>query len=325
MKRVSVILTVILIGLFLGGLWWKFSLTPANSKDNRPKPFVINKGDGIREIALKLHDQGLIRDQIAFFLLVKKLGLEKNIQAGSFQLSPSLTAQQLAQKLTVGTEDVWVTIPEGWRNEEISEYLEKNNFSWENQKATMGLRQMRILEEKLFPETYLVPKQATIDSIIELMNRTFEQKLDSKIRQQIESSGFTIDEIVTIASLIEREARTQGDRPIVASVIYNRLKSEMSLDIDASVQYAIGRTEKEGWWKKNLTIEDLKIKSPYNTYINPGLPPTPICNPGMSAINAALFPSQTDYYFYLSDKQGRMHYAKTLEEHNKNVAKFIEN
>ncbi|MDO8515080.1 MAG: endolytic transglycosylase MltG, partial [bacterium] len=152
------------------------------------------------------------------------------------------------------------------------------------------------------------------DGFLELMQENFTKKVTFPV---------TNDQLI-IASLVEREARMEIDRPIVASVIYNRLKNDMAIDIDATVQYAIGRTGTAGWWKKDLTIDDLKFKSPYNTYLNPGLPPTPICNPGLSSINAAVNPAKTDYLFYISDLSGKMYYAQTLSEHNRNINLYLD-
>lgn len=294
MKRIGTLfLVLLLLGAFFLA-WWKVTLSAVNSFDTQARPFVVARGDGVREIAKKLRDQGLIRDQVAFFLLVKRLGIEKNIQAGSYKLSPAMPVHTIAQKLTLGTEDVWITIPEGWRSEQILEYLGKIG-NWKQD------------EGKYFPDTYLIPKQMALEDIRQLMLKTFVQKV-----------GEVSSQTLILASLVEREARKEIDRPLVASVLKNRLEAGMALDVDATVQYALG------FWKKDLTTEDLKIKSPYNTYLNPGLPPGPICNPGLSSIKAAQNSAQTDYLYYLSDKTGTIHYARTLSEHNTNVAKYLQ-
>lgn len=294
MKKAFLVLGILIgLGVFVLG-WWNFSLSPLNSVDKNVKVFVVGKGDGIKEIAKKLHEQKIIRDQVAFFLMVRKEGLEKKIQAGSFKLSPAMTAFEIANKLTVGTEDMWVTIPEGWRSEQILQLLGQTG-DWTAD------------EGKYFPETYLVPKEISTEDFRQLLLKTFKEKVPSISKEQL-----------IVASLIEREGKNSTDRPLISSVIYNRLKIGMSLDIDATVQYALG------YWKKDLTMDDLKIKSPYNTYQNPGLPPAPICNPGLPAIEAAMNPARSDYLFYIHDKNGVAHFAKTLSEHNANVAKYLE-
>ncbi len=304
MKKAVITFIVLLALSSLGFTWWKVSLLPA-SQSPTTREFVIGKGDGVRETSRKLKEAGIIRDQIAFFLLVKKLNLETKIQAGSYKLSPGDTAEQIAQKLTRGTEDVWVTVPEGWRKEEIAEFLATKNITGDFNVQNEG---------RYFPDTYLVPKEITAEAFFRLMQENFDNKVKFPV---------TADQLI-VASMVEREARTEEDRPIVASVIFNRLKNDMALDIDATIQYAIGKTKDNGWWKKDLTIDDLRFKSPYNTYINPGLPPGPICNPGLSSIRAAVNPADTPYYFYISDKSGKMYYAKTLAEHNRNIALYLE-
>lgn len=307
MKRVTAVLVVLAAVLISFFVWWKVSLLPVNPQDTKLQAFIIAKGDGVREIAKKLRDQGLIRDQIAFFALVKwRLGIDKNIQAGSYRLTPSLSLYDLASKLTSGTEDLWITIPEGWRSEEILEYLKAQGFNVDD--ANWGPE-----EGKLFPDTYLIPKQMTISAVHDLLRQTFDTR----------TAGLTITpQTLILASIVEREARHADDRPLVASVLLNRLNIGMKLDVDATVQYVVGKSG--DWWPKQLSLADLKVKSLYNTYTNNGLPPAPISNPGLSAINAALHPAQTDYLYYLSDKAGTIHYARTLDEHNSNVAKYLQ-
>jgi len=144
------------------------------------------------------------------------------------------------------------------------------------------------------------------------------------VKEKIKQKGFTLDEVLSIASLVEREAKFPKDRPLVASVILNRLKEGMKLDIDATIQYALGyQPNDKSWWKKELTIEDLEINSSYNTYKNAGLPPSPIANPGLLAIIAVIDAPKTEYFYYISDKQGKNHFAKTIEEHNINISKYL--
>ena len=294
MKRLIVALGVCAILIAGVAIWWKTSLLPVNASNKQTQTFVVNSGDSVKEVAKNLKDKGLIKDQIAYFLLIR-LGFEKNPQAGTFNLAPSMSAKEIAAALTHGTEDVKITIPEGWRSEQILQLIGKQG-DW---KADEG---------KYFPETYFVPKQFNLEDFRQLMLKTFAQKTPANLTR----------EQLIVASMVEREAKEPQDRPLIASVIYNRLEAGMALDIDATIQYALG------FWKKDLTLEDLKIKSPYNTYVNSGLPPGPICNPGLSAIQAAVNPAKTDYLFYIHDESGTAHFAKTLEEHNANVAKYLQ-
>lgn len=292
MKSRLLVFVLVLIAVICGTFfWWKISLSPVSSDQNL-KTFVVEKGDGIKEVSVRLREENLIRNKIAFFIL-ERFFAKKSLQAGSFKLSPSMSAEEIANKLTLGTEDMWVTIPEGWRSEQILQLSGKTG-DWKKD------------EGKYFPETYLIPKDIALEDFRQLMLKTFSEKVPKITQEQL-----------IVASMVEREAKKDVDRPLVASVIYNRLEAGMALDIDATIQYALG------FWKKDLTPEDLKIKSPYNTYLNPGLPPGPICNPGLASIQAAISPAKTDYLFYLSDKNGVNHYAKTLREHNENVAKYL--
>ncbi|MEX2013250.1 MAG: endolytic transglycosylase MltG [Candidatus Levyibacteriota bacterium] len=318
MKRLIVLIAILFLLIAGGTAWWKLGTMPANSKDTTSQIFVIEKGEGMRSISSELKNKGLIRDPIVFFLLTKKEGLDTKVQAGTFRLNPSMSALEIAENLTHGTLDIWVTIPEGKRALEIADILEQNIPTYEDSwRAELASN-----EGYLFPDTYLIPREANINQIVTLMRNNFDAKFET-IRN---TSNRTPNEIVTIASLIEREARHAEDRPLVASVIINRLNIGMAINIDATVQYALGYQQNEkSWWKINLTFDDLRINSVYNTYTNPGLPPTPIANPGIAAIEAAINPAETDYLYYLSDSDGVNHYTKTLEQHNQNVERYINN
>jgi len=317
MKRFFIAFAVGIIIALVATLWWKNGTLPVNSKDSSQKIFVVRKGQGVREISYNLKQQGLIKDPIVFFIVTKRMGYDKKIEAGDFRLSPSMSTWDIANNLTHGTLDIWVTIPEGKRAEEVTEILKENvptfQDSWTQALATD--------EGYLFPDTYLIPKDATINLISTMMKDNFQQKFDSV--KSASTTNLTDQETIILASLVEREAKADIDRPMVASVIYNRIGIGMKLDIDATLQYALGyQVDEKRWWKKELTAQDKKINSPYNTYTNPGLPPGPISNPGLASIKAALNPAKTDYLFYISDVNGVNHYAKTMAEHNANIKKY---
>ncbi|MGH2639745.1 MAG: endolytic transglycosylase MltG [Rhabdochlamydiaceae bacterium] len=308
---------IILLILILGGIgaWWINGVSPANPGISKTQTFEVSKGEDVRQIANNLKAQGLIKDPIIFYLLVKQKGIGSKLQAGEFQVSPSMSAGKIADVLQLATDDVRITIPEGKRAEEIADML-KSHFpnyqsSWE-QKLVAN-------EGYLFPDTYSFNKDADIDTIIQTMKDNFEKKYagipDGK------RSKYTKEELVTIASMVEREARYPQDRPLIASVIYNRLDAGMPLQIDATIQYAIGNSS--NWWP-TLTDSGGNIAptSPYNTYTNTGLPPTPIANPGVAALTAAVNPEQTAYLFYITDPSGHNHYASTTEEHDANIKKY---
>lgn len=315
MKRIGVIFIVALLIIVGVSIWWQNGLAAVNTRDKSQQMFVVPQGAGIRAISNDLKEQGLIKDDVVFFLYVRKNGLDKKIQAGDFRLSPSMNASQIAKNLTTGTLDIWITIPEGKRAEEVAailrERLPNYDESW--------IARLKENEGYLFPDTYLVPKEADIDMIVPLLRNTF----DKRFAEVENNTNLTDEELVVLASLIEREAKHQEDRPLVSSVMHNRLAEGMPLQIDATVQYALGYdNDEKTWWKKGLTLEDLKYVSPYNTYANPGLPPSPIASPGIAVLKAAGDPADSDYLFYITDKNGVNRYGKTNEEHNSNIKKY---
>lgn len=315
MKKVITITLLFIVLAISTLLWWNNGINAVNPNDKTQKIFVVAKGQGVRDIAKSLKEEGFIKDPVVFFLVVKRLGLDGKIQAGDFRLSPSQTAEEIARELTHGTLDIWVTVPEGYRSGEIADVLEKNMPTYKPPWRNV----LNQHEGYLFPDTYLIPKDADAQLVVSLMKQNFEKKFETIAN----TAKLSKEEIVIIASLIEREAKFAQDRPLVASVILNRINIGMKLDIDATVQYALGYQGKEKrWWKRNLTKDDLAIDSPYNTYTHAGLPPTPIANPGLAALKAVISPTQTNYLYYVSDKTGHNHYAQTLEEHQANIKKY---
>lgn len=320
MKRFYAFFSLVFLSLIGGFLWWQNGTSAVNSKDKTTSIFVVEKGAGVREIANKLKAENLIKSPVVFFLLVKKEGLDSKIQAGDFRLSKSMTALEIAQNLTHGTLDIWVTIPEGKRAEEIADILQKSLPTYQDNWSDILVKN----EGYLFPDTYLFPKDTDITTIVSVMKNTFE----NKYQKLTTTKNHTKNEIVVIASLIEREAKHPEDRPLVASVLYNRLDIGMALQIDATVQYAIGTIKCSNkkapcnYWPKNLTKDDLSFPSLYNTYKQPGLPPAPISNPGLASLQASANPAKTNYLYYISDKNGINRYGKTLEEHHANIAKY---
>lgn len=309
MQRLTIVLTLFLIIAALGILWWKDSMSPVNSSNKEPIIFVVQKGIGLKEIANKLENEGLIKNRVAFFLYTRLGRFEKKIQAGSFRLYQSMTSEEIAQNLTHGTLDIWVTISEGKRAAEIAEILKEKiptyDISWANALASN--------EGYLFPDTYLIPKDAGIKMIINQMRENFNVKYASL---GTNNTNLTQEEIVILASLIEREAITDAEKPIIAGILLNRLNAAMPLQVDATIQYAKGN------WKP-VSIEEYKsVASNYNTYLFTGLPPGPISNPGIVALRAVAEPFDTDYLYYLHDKDRKIRYAKTLSEHNANIENF---
>lgn len=320
MKKVLLALAFVL-GI-IGALYivYREGVLPVDKNDTSDRIVVVRRGETVNSIANSLYSQKLIRNRVVFFLVVKQLGIEKRIQAGDFNLTPSMSAFDIATALTKGSIDVWVTIPEGLRKEEVAEIFAKDlsAFSVSNFLSEAE-------EGYLFPDTYLIPKGADSDMVIDILTKTFEQKYTPEMALRARRLGLTDREVVTLASLIEREALFEIDRQPVASVLLRRLKESMRLQIDATVQYAIGYSKEEKtWWKKGLTVDDLRFNSSYNTYVSDGIPPGPICNPGIAAIEAVLAGDiNTPYLYYVNDVNGKLHFAKTLSEHEANIRKYV--
>lgn len=315
MKKIIIILVIFSLIVIGGGIWWNHGASAFNPADQSTKSFVIHSGASLRQIADQLKQNNLIADTTIFSLIVRENNLENKLQAGEFKLSASMSPFKIAQTLTKGSINVWITIPEGKRAAEIAGVL-KTHFP----QYTADWEQKLVAREGfLFPDTYLFPQDATIDQIISTMTNNFNKKYASIPTNP--NNRYSQSQIVTVASLIEREAKFSQDRPLVASVIYNRLNEGMPLQIDATIQYALGTPA--NWWPI-LTDSGGNIlpNSSYNTYTRTGLPPTPISNPGLSSLTAAIRPAQTNYFYYVSDKNGHNHYETTLKQHNADIVKY---
>lgn len=288
------------------GFWFHWAVQPRASQAE-VKIFVIRQGEVTDSIVKRLYQEGFIRHPWAFKLLLYKEGIKGKIQAGDFRLSPSMSALEIGQTLTHGTLDYWVTLIEGWRSEEIA--------------AELGLAASEFKKHEgfLFPDTYLIPKNASSAAVIKILKNNFNKKI-AAIIPKLEKTGLTLRQVIILASIVEREAKLAEDRPIVAGILLKRWQNNWPLQADATVQYILG---KEGNWWPKINKADLKAKSFYNTYLYSGLPPGPICNPGLATIKAVVDPQKTDYWFYLSDSQGKMHYAKTIEQHHQNIIQYL--
>lgn len=315
MKRIIWLVIIAVVLFFLIKGWWNFQLS-AVSSDKISKDIVIPKGQSLSQIADNLKQENIIKSSFAFQVIVRQKGLGSKIQAGFFRLSPSMSVSEIIKILTSGSEGIWVRLLEGWRVEEEVEEVNKQ-LKIDKEEFLKNAQ-----EGYMFPDSYLFPREATISYIIDTLKNTFDQRFSEDLRLKITNQGLTKKQGIILASIVEREARSAGARQMVASILLKRLKIGMGLNADATIQYALGyQAQEKSWWKKNLSLDDLKIDSPYNTYIHSGLPPTPICNPGLASLTAvANADPSTPYLYYYHDSKGNSYYAKTLEEHNQNVA-----
>ncbi len=290
-----------------------------STRNAKGKIFLIKKGEGVKKISLDLEKQGLIKSGFLFQVYVFLSGKGKNLQAGEYKLSESMDIPTIVNIFSSGkTIKKRITIIEGWDIKKIGDYLQEKRIIPSAEKFTEYCQEHK-LEGYLFPDTYEVGPGESLKEITERMIDNFNKKLTLKLRRRIEEEKKTIPEIMTMASLIEKEAKTMKDKKIISGILWKRLKYHMPLQVDATINYI---NKREG---KEVYLKDLKIDSPYNTYQHIGLPPAPICNPGMESIIAAIYPEKSDYWYYLSGSDGKIYFSKTLAEHNLKRIKYLKN
>ncbi|OGL78160.1 hypothetical protein A3J43_01760 [Candidatus Uhrbacteria bacterium RIFCSPHIGHO2_12_FULL_54_23] len=317
-SRQLIIVSVLLMFAGAGRLWYQ-NIFGAPHRQAEAEQFVIPQtGEG--DVAVRLQTEGFIRSAWAF----EYARGEKEIEPGGYRISKAMNAWEIGRILTRPPASVWVIIREGLRKEEIAAILARK-LGWsteEREKWVIDYTAMDYdhVEGVYFPDTYLIPTDETPFDTAERMRKNFEAKFaplaDEALRQNIRWVT-----VVRIASLLEREAAGAHDMPLIAGVIWNRLLQNMRLQIDATLQYARG-DEGGGWWAP-ISPADKQIDSPYNTYKHSGLPPHPIANPGLAAMNAVLYPEETDCLFYLHDRLKRIHCAATYEGHLKNIEEYL--
>ncbi|HLM84328.1 MAG TPA: endolytic transglycosylase MltG [Candidatus Bathyarchaeia archaeon] len=294
--------------------------------------FDIKEGEGVQSIGQALEDAQLVKNKYYFEYYVWKSGSKAKIKAGKYELKGTMTIPEIVQVLTLGEivpNQTKVTFPEGTSAAEMADILKQKGFdgdafladvrsSSENATHYEFLKDSpKGLEGFLFPDTYIFFKDAKSEDIAGRMLLNFDEKLTPEMRAEIERQGKTIFDIVTMASILEKEVKTADDMKIVSGIFWDRIGAGMPLQSCATVAYALGVE------KKQYTVEDTRTQSPYNTYLNKGLPPGPIDNPGMNSILAAIYPTKTEYIYFLTDPaNGKTIFSKTLEEHNANKAKY---
>lgn len=321
-----------IIFLVGGYLWWGKNSRAVGTSDVGVR-FVIPKGWSATQIGNSLYDKNLIKHPLAFKFYVQLTGKTRDMKPGEFTLSSNMNLISIIEKLMEGPDELWVTVPEGLRREEIvEEFIE--DLEMDGTRASEFRDQFLSLsvdhEGYLFPDTYLFPRDVGATMVVNKMIDTFDEKVEGEISQGIDTSKYSKNQIITMASIIERESRENSERSTVAGILWKRLESEgWLLQADATVQYAVASlkckrlsAECVDWWPI-LTRDDLEIDSPYNSYKFKPLPPTPIASPGLGSIEAAVFPTESSYWFYIHDPDGQIHFAKTLSEHNSNVRKYL--
>lgn len=277
---------------------------------------TVGKDASLGEVSYFLREKAVIRSRMMFEFCMISMGGDKHVLAGDYLFKEPINACAVASRIAegrFGVPAVKITFPEGVSNAQVAEIAVKNLPKFD---AKLFVANAQKLEGYLFPETYFFSPSATAEEVIQTMNAQFKKKTET-LTLTIEKSGRPLKDIVIMASILEKEARTPEDQALVSGILWKRITKGMALQVDAPFYYLLGKESAE------LTVDDLALKSAYNTYKNRGLTPGPIGNPGLGAIRAALEPTASPYLYYLSDKNGVMHYAKTFEEHKANKVKYL--
>ncbi|WP_432401072.1 endolytic transglycosylase MltG [Wukongibacter sp. M2B1] len=321
------LLLIILICVFSGYNYYSSLKLPVDMNDSKDIIINIPSGASTSKIANILRNNNLIRNELYFRYISKQRAIGGKYQAGDYKLRRSMDIDQIIEKLFKGevyAETAKFTIPEGFELNQIIERLSSHSELNINKEKLLDIienedfdfkflkgipKGKNRLEGYLFPDTYEVTKDSSERDIILMMLNRFDKVFKEEYYERANELHMSVQDIITLASIIEREARVESDRPIISSVFYNRLEKEMLLQSCATIQYALGER------KEKLTYKDLEIESSYNTYKNIGLPPTPIASPGESSIKAALYPDDTSYLYFVAKGDGSHVFTKTYKEH----------
>lgn len=336
MKKIISLLLVVGVIWLLWSAWYNHALTAPDATSAQRVSIIIPSGSSSASIAEILQEKGVIRSSFAFLRYAKKVGKAALLQAGSFILQPSMTSQEVVDILSTGkTQEQSVTIPEGYSVQDIDRLLAKKglitegefvacantcNFSSFDFLPSGNIQAARggKLEGYLYPDTYFVDVTHFMSqSLAERMLDIFRTKIVNGFKTDILASNRSFQEIITMASLVEEETRTNAERPVVAGILWKRFDEGMGLYVDASNRYILNKPT------GTITASDLDMDSPYNLRKYRGLPPGPIANPSIASIRAALHPESSPYYYYLHGSDGIIRYAVTNDEHNVNKAKYL--
>lgn len=312
-------------------LYYQAAVNRKNNDGVGLADFKVTPGEKVYDIAADLQRDRIINSASTFKIYVRLNGLDNKLQAGNYHIPRNLSLIEVAGFLQRGKFDLKLTFPEGWRREEMavsaSKILGRSSFYQE------FLKETKVLEGYLFPETYIVPKEISAADLVKSMKDIFNKKYTKAATAPGANKELPQEQVITLASIVEREAKKDEDRGVIAGIFLKRLKNGWPLEADATVQYLIASKKLATasleslqdfeFWPKNISFDDLKIDSAYNTRKHAGLPPGPIGNPGLASINAVLNAVETPYWFYLMDNNGQTHFAKTLSEHNQNVERYL--
>ena len=330
-KKIFILGIVVII---FGWFYYFSAVTSPISKDQTPQIFTVEPGWGSTRISHELKNSGLIKNAYIFQFYVWRQGISSKLQEGEYFFSPSQSLKEIAQILNRGagaSKEITLTFLEGWKIEDMANYLEEKTAisrqdfitvvqakaPWWDEYQVLNSKPRNLdLEGYLFPDTYRVFRDATAVDIVRKMLANLETKLTPEILPEINRQGKTIHEVLTLASIIEKEVRGDNDKKKVADIFYKRLKAGIALQADSTVNYVTGKSD------PRAAAADLQIDSLYNTYKYRGLPPGPISNPGLSSILAAVYPQSNPYYYFLTTPDGEVIYNVDFEGHVEDKNKY---
>ncbi|MEA3326434.1 MAG: endolytic transglycosylase MltG [Chloroflexota bacterium] len=307
---------------------------PIDSAGNE-MTFDISQGESVALICLRMEQAGLIGDAESMRIYLVYTGLDRQLQSGQFMLTPAESPIEIAsQLLDITPKDAVVTILPGWRIEEVAANIASSGLAISEETFISAAYapnpgqisylpdvEIENLEGYLYPGTYVFPLETGLNDVMNTFLKAFSHNVDSVILEGCNRQGLSLEEAVILASIIEKEAVIDDEKPLIASVFFNRISQGMRLETDPTVQYALGyQSATQTWWKSPLNAADVSIESPYNTYHVFGMPPAPICNPGLDSLQAVAFPAETPYFYFRAacDGSGRHNFAITFEEHLNN-------
>ena len=347
MRAIGLLIQAFVIVLLTVGAVAYLGFTVVSRFADSPAPvaaetvlFTIPPGATTSDIGRALQRDGLIRSDLLFRLLVDRRGLDGRLRQGAYLLRQDMSLDEILATFEAGQAvEQTVTFPEGFRIEEMAERLDEQTHIAggdflaiaRNEVAALAneFPLLRVippgvsLEGYLFPDTYQISADTAAGDLVRAMLRRFDDIVTADMRASAASRGWDLHALITVASVVEREARIDEEYALVAGVFAKRLTLGIPLQADPTVQYALGRTDGgRGWWKPDLTGTDLRVDSPYNTYLHGGLMPGPIANPGLKSIEAAAYPTDTPYLFFVAKGDGSHAFAVTLEEHERNIAQY---
>ena len=319
---------VIGVGVIVGAasMWFRSAVYEDRSLPAARTDVVITRGSTFSQVVGALQERHVLSHPLAFRILARLRHVDGDVKAGEYRFPAHQTSDQVLQRLVRGEQfAVWVTIPEGYTAHEIAKVLAARGLAgadaydavFLHHGVVLGRTRTSTMEGYLFPSTYLVPTDDGPEATARILVDQFRRELPADAEARAKALGRTLPEVVTIASLIEREGKADEDRPLIGSVIYNRLRLGMPLEVDASIEYVFAEHHDV------ITKRDLQIDSPYNTYRHTGLPPTPIANPGKASLDAAFRPAHSDFLYYVAKPDGHSAFAKNLQEHNANVERYL--